>query len=805
MIDKKGFLIRNYIDMKDVDETTPGITQEEYNRIAKTVDNINEMDRFAFNAPRSDRPIDIQWVKGRFNISTNELSDKALMYGKYFSTSSYKYSSSRLGCHLACNTKPQYTRYADIRQSYNPTMKRLPLTTGMTTKDSNIGMGTYFSETIDDNAQLVYLQFGFKKFNGLLDYLMSAIDYGDVVVANTGRQPTFFNVGEVVGAIIAFAMFPITSVIVYGLRFIKNYFPISKAYDYYYMRPAMHVYWATVNQLALQFAMELKLLNPKLEKRQGPDQDTYSLGVNTSIDKRELEEISEILGNDIFDGESGFLDIYAVMAKPQAMYREYLRRKQEQMGEGEDYIKTIDIEGGMTVPPDPNAIYSGALNNIGGSTLQDDLQEAEESFSLLRRFQDFLDNMIKRNPGGTGTADDSAWKPNDLVDALSEAWNTIKDKASDAIDAADQATESIQSSMKDVANKVNQSLDELGEKARTAMSSGFAFDINKYFKTDEADDTLNNWINTFDSVLHEGGQNAIFQVEYTGSVSDSISNSTKEIDIGGSLKSVATGTRNLKFNLAGGNVGLGLNTGELLSAAKETLMGGLSGVTLGFSNVLATIFGDAYVDLPKMWDDSSFDKATVSYTIKLRSPYNNVYSRFQNEVIPLCMLLAGVLPLSTGQASYTSPFLCNLTCQGVQNIKLGMITSLSITRAVTNMPFNKAKQPMGIDVTFSVTDFSNLLTAPVATGIFNKIFGFGMHEDSPIGRWIATACGRDMQTDTYFRDRLSLRMARTEASLKSYFSAYRTASALGFKLSTVVAPFTAQANWNISLKPSDRR
>ena len=69
------------------------------------------------------------------------------------------------------------------------------------------------------------------------------------------------------------------------------------------------------------------------------------------------------------------------------------------------------------------------------------------------------------------------------------------------------------------------------------------------------------------------------------------------------------------------------------------------------------------------------------------------------------MLLAGILPLSTGKASYTSPFLCQLYDRGRLQIRLGMIESLSITRGTTNLAFDKHGQALGIDVTFSVVEF----------------------------------------------------------------------------------------------------
>ena len=106
-LDERGFLIRNYIKVEQA---------------AKIANDITTLDNYVKNSSKNENNIlDIEWIRNRFSISNKELSEERLINGRFFSTASFKYSNTRLGGHLACNPKPQWTRYADIRPRYNPT------------------------------------------------------------------------------------------------------------------------------------------------------------------------------------------------------------------------------------------------------------------------------------------------------------------------------------------------------------------------------------------------------------------------------------------------------------------------------------------------------------------------------------------------------------------------------------------------------------------------------------------------------------------------------------------------------------
>ena len=748
--DERGFLLRNYVRVDQAKQMT---------------NDVRILDEFASNRHINNvKVLDLDWVRTRFGISNKELSDERLAHGRFFTTASFKYSDTRLGGHLACNPKPQWTRYCDIRPRYNPTFgrSRKPTDINPTKQGTHLGMGQYYSEAIDDNANLVFLTFGVKKFNGLLDFMMSAIDYGDVVVANTGRKPIFYNVGKMIGTVVVFSCIPITASIIWAVKAISKFLNMNNSYDYYYMKPTMHSYWSVVNNLATQLATELKLISPIIENLEASKYADlqHDLGAPSTLNKDELQAIADILGYGLFDSKTGWIDVFGVMAHPQAMYRDFLRRKK---AEHNVDVPMIDGYGAMLSLPSGNEDISSDVNESAFAL----------SSSQIGTFQSYLDKAIKSS---------HMWDPED----------------NDITQSSGEEAQKVNSDISAEKGKLQDSINKLDRKERSSYSSGFTHNFNGE-RTEDKDPWYKNFMSTADSVIHDGGLSAIFSVDFPGSQTESFSNDIRDIDTGGMIKSVASTAQDFKFNFSGGNLGGPIDTGAIMGAVKETIMGGASGVTMGLTDVLATIFGDAYIDIPKRWSDSSVSFPSITYNMKLACVYGNAYSMMQSIGIPLCMLLAGTLPLATGKASYTSPFLCSLNMQGMQNIKLGMITSLSITRGTTNLPFTKSRKPLGVDVSFTVTDFSTLTAAPVVKGIFDEIMTFGMDDTTPLGRYLATLAGRDIQTEKYTLNKVGQRLSRTWVNIKSIISPHRRASYIGDMLNGPLSLFTAQGNMTTSL------
>jgi len=232
--------------------------------------------------------------------------------------------------------------------------------------------------------------------------------------------------------------------------------------------------------------------------------------------------------------------------------------------------------------------------------------------------------------------------------------------------------------------------------------------------------------------LEDGTQFVTFRVDSTGSVSESFSNSVGSSGIAEKINSTSSSSRSARFDMADMNIGSGIVAGTLTSimdSIKDVAGGVLDGLEM---QGLASLAGSAFVDIPKVWQDSSADFAKSNYTIELRSPYGNPMSRFQNLIVPLSMLLAAGLPLSTGKQSYTSPFLVELFSKGRTQVRLGMVDSISITRGVGNLGWNRQDEPLGIDVSFSVIDLSSILHMPISSN-FDTVDGVIMKTGSIVG------------------------------------------------------------------------
>lgn len=245
--------------------------------------------------------------------------------------------------------------------------------------------------------------------------------------------------------------------------------------------------------------------------------------------------------------------------------------------------------------------------------------------------------------------------------------------------------------------------------------------------TPGADDTtedINTMVDNDDSFgsflsaeFDDGGAFASFRVNYTGSVSESFTSSHSPSDIQDKINSASSSARAMKFNLADGNVDDGV-----IGTALQGIAGAVGNLASGVADSLhisgfAALAGAALVDIPHKWDGSTANLPRGNYTMELRSPYGNPISQMINLYIPLCMLLAGGLPLATGKGSYTSPFVSELYDRGRCQTRYGMIEQITVTRGVGNLGFNREGNAMGIDVSFTVVDLSSVLYMPIAQSI----------------------------------------------------------------------------------------
>lgn len=655
--------------------------------------------------------LDKDWVNFRFMAANKDL-DTLDQANRFFNSSLSKFTDTSLGGNIAINPRVQYTWYADIR--HGGRWKRNRVT--VKDNDGGYGLGRYYSEAIDDNATTLYMEFGIPRFNSLLDFFTRAIDGKDSYIAKHGRMPSgTYDISRIAGSVLTFTFFPLVSTIIIGLKSVAALTTASSGnnFNFYYFERAMHMYWSSVNIILTMFATELGILVPVLDKTQGK---AGAMGLPAKFDESVVNDMRRVFGSHetgkLFWG-TNYIDAFAIATRQQRianlmMVAEY--EKWRDSGPTEE-----DLIGYVTDQDHTRPLYArgeGILNFINSYVT----------------FDSYLKNIVN----GNGSLWKKIWPVEDTP---------YKDNAATVT--------------------TSQSL-SIGKQVGNPEGNFYSRNIDGSWsdlvRTQSEIDYDSTFISTFDSALRDGGLYLCLNVDYQGPVSESFSNSIGEISTKDAIKSVAKGVHDMRFNLAGGNISDQLN--DVVNAAKSVVSGVLEGATFGLSNVLMTVLGGGYVDIPKKWEDSSMSLPSITYKTRLISPYGNPVSQIQNIYLPLACLLAGMLPLSVGKASYTSPYLCTIFNKGVQDIRLGMMTSLSIERGTSNLGFNALKRALAIDVSFTVTDFSTLLTAPINQSIFSSAFSVNIDDDMPLNRYIATVASRDIITNKYLLPKVKIYASR---------------------------------------------
>ena len=368
-------------------------------------------------------------------------------------------------------------------------------------------------------------------------------------------------------------------------------------------------------------------------------------------------------------------------------------------------------------------------------SVNDDINTAMENSGSIEDFkrfsQDFLDGKRQYN------------RANYSGSTLEEAWASFMDSGYGKPSEGDSDT--ILSNEKAMRSSSNESAERQDPTKGPVPHSA---------------QNIDGWGKHMKAIFKDGAEFATFRVDHTGSVEESFQSSTGETDIAQKFNSASAQGRAAKFSLFGGNI-----DGGPLDAVKNGLgsiiEGGISGIPFIGSTIMPMLkagAGAAYADIPEYWQNSSASMPRMSYTMQLVAPYGNPLSQMINIYIPLCMILAGALPLSTGKQSYTSPFLCQVFDQGRCQTRLGIIDSLQITRGVSNLGFNKKKQAMAIDVSFTVKDLSTVLHMPIATGFALDPLEGIFDEDTIFTDYISVLASNNLGKNIYVAQKFSKRL-----------------------------------------------
>lgn len=268
------------------------------------------------------------------------------------------------------------------------------------------------------------------------------------------------------------------------------------------------------------------------------------------------------------------------------------------------------------------------------------------------------------------------------------------------------------------------------------------------------------WISTklsgfkeyLDAEYQDGAAFATFRVDHTGPVQESFSNSTRSNDLGQKINSMSAQGRAVSFSFSQGNLIPGMD--EIVAGIKGIAAGALDTLNLGG---LLSLTGSSYTDIPEGWENAVANLPSMSYSVRLQSPYAHPLSRLQFEIIPLCMFLGLALPHAAGRATYTQPFLCEVYDQGKAISRLCVVSSLQITRGVANLGFTKDKNFRGIDVNITFKDLSSIMYMPLDTSFSIDPFKQINAHDSTYTDYLSVLGGAKLGAQIYRGQKLKLR------------------------------------------------
>lgn len=698
---------------------------------------------------------DDEWVKSTFVITEKDLQTGGanpyelwIRKNRYATSADHKFSSTSPGMSLGVNPKPQFTRYCDIRSK-----GRLPgrpdVTPSTVFSGTGLGMGGYYSTAIDDNQQRVYFRFGVPSYMPLPLWIAKSFDINKAVLQGRGTiTSTFLQAVNVASKFFVWVTAPLLSLAMFAIKV------ISTNSRFYSVRPTMYIYWATVentlNALVARRTMLPHILKDYTYKLQG------TVGTPEAVSSDFINNISQYLPG-IVDQETGRISVFAIALRAQAAYNRIrmddLRRNVNKTindARPEDDMGN-PVTGNLPLTPTSNPesgfitkLFKKAAENLMGV-------EADDSVEGLDDKSATLSSTIGYHPLYT----DENGKPINVT--------LNPDDPNDTVDKKIEAN----------ANKKATALSKYSEYVLAELSEGAAF--------------------------------AVLNVESTGSVGESFSSSFGANPIEATFNAFSAKARNLGSLLsAATDVPV---VGDALKLAADTGATILSNSTFGFANPLLALAYGVNVSMPKIWEASSASLPKSTYKIKLISPYGNAYSQLFNIYMPLSMILAGSLPRSTGSSSYVSPFFCEVFDRGRNNIQLGMIDNVSITRGTSNLAFTRAGHPNAVDIDLSVASLDEIVSIDVSSsGVISKVMDIPDLSDTPFTNYMNTIAAVDVNTLAYRVPNLRLKLAERYMTIKSVinpdpaaFAAFtvETVPGLGIARNIIGNPVAALQSLNI--------
>lgn len=188
---------------------------------------------------------DFNWVDNSFLVPLDKVDDEFAEVYRTYTSAMGKFTDSSLGGNWVINPIPQFSRYADPRESVLYDIGK-----------NEAGVGGYFQEAIDDNYQKVHMRFGVPSFNNIARFMANCYSIELSSMARTGRAPgALFTIGRAAGTVIALPL-ALPLMVARAVKFLFN----VQSSKYYTLKPTMHNYWSAVSLMVNNIAATLQVV-----------------------------------------------------------------------------------------------------------------------------------------------------------------------------------------------------------------------------------------------------------------------------------------------------------------------------------------------------------------------------------------------------------------------------------------------------------------------------------------------------------------------------------------------------------------
>lgn len=303
--------------------------------------------------------------------------------------------------------------------------------------------------------------------------------------------------------------------------------------------------------------------------------------------------------------------------------------------------------------------------------------------------------------------------------------------------------------LKALVNKADNTLNELINSKESGKFYSFEFAYAKYYDVVNSmcrklaflmgvqDETLDgtklgnyNWANyTNDSFKNflTSKECVAFYVDAENQVQDSFSNDTGSSMLASSVNGMSDTARELQFLLGSGGAQFDALTSENASATLDSLNSWASkyssilpdGLMAKLTEGVVTVSTGGKMFFPEIWNDSSYSPS-YDISMKFRANSGDKLSIYMEIMVPLLHILGMTVPMQLGANGYQSPFLVRIYGQGLYNINMGIISSVSVSRG-GNSAFTADHLPTQLDVSINVKDLYNILSLTQSTKIIDNI------------------------------------------------------------------------------------